>query len=386
MKQLGILTNIDANHGSCIFNISLFDLLRELIPAYKIRFLDYLPLSWTLYEGLRALKLNKKIPLYNFHRYTLLNTFSRKNLPTEPLFSTGIKDYEFCVSQMIRKDFNALVVGKVVWDIARIWQTPEFPNVYYLSERIPAVKIAYAVSGHRTDPALFAVHKDQVTRILSSYRLIGVRDDLTEQMMTDAGVDRQVKVLKVPDPAFFYKTRPTRVRQLFAANSINPDRPIMGLLAFGKPQLSKAIVDYFHARGYQVINFSMFNPFVDVNLGHIVNPYEWADLFRELDFCITDRFHCAIFCLKNLTPFMAIEPYQPRSPLNSKVFNLLKDFGCTDLYRNTMAPDFNLNEFCDTCVQINLDWELSYKPIIKQKLDETAARGDLFHALIKEIL
>jgi len=386
MKQLRLLTNIDANHGSCIFNFSLFDTLSGILPSYNIKFLDYLPLSWTLYEGLRALKLNNKIPFYNFQRYILLNSFSRKNLPTEPLLSTGLKDYQSCVNQLVRKNYDALVVGKVVWDIAHIWQTPEFPSIFYLSERIPAVKIAYAVSGHRTDPALFSAHKEQVTRILSGYRLIGVRDDLTQQMMKDAGVDIQVKVLKVPDPAFFYNSRPTQVRSILAENGIDPERPILGLLAFGKPEFSKMVVDHFHARGYQVINFSMYNPFVDANIGQKVNPFEWADLFKELDFCITDRFHCAIFCLKNKIPFMAIEPYAPRSQLNSKVFNLLKDFECTDLYRNPLRSDFNPSEFCDTCEQIGKDWKKSYQPLIENKLVETTATGDIFNGLIKGIL
>jgi hypothetical protein len=386
MKRLRILTDIDANHGSCIFNISLCDLLKDLLPAYEVKLFEYSPLSWILKDELRVLKLYKKIPFYNLYRYTLLNTFSHKNLPIEPLASPGFKDYEFCVNQLIRKNDDALVVGKVVWDVTRAWSIPEFPNILYLSERIPAAKIAYAVSAHRTDPKLFAVHKDRINRILSSYRLIGVRDDITEQMMKDAGVDRQVRVVKVPDPAFFFKPRPTRARQILTANGINPDVPILGLLAFGKPELSKAIYDRYHSLGYQVINFNMYNPFVDANLGHLVNPFEWADLFKELDFCITDRFHCSILCLKNNTPFVAIEPFKPRSLLNSKVNNLLKDFGCTDLYRNTFDPSFDQNEFLDRCVKIDSDWEKSYKPQVIQKLIETMARGDQFNNLIKEIL
>ena len=310
---------------------------------------------------------------------------SYESLSVKPFFSPLRNDYEHLVQTLAKKDYDTLVVGKVVWDIAQIWQTPTFPNIYWLSEDIPSVKIAYAISGHRTDMELFQQNKERVLRILSSYALIGVRDDLTGELMLDAGVDRYVEVMKVPDPAFQFEIPSLDTRALLSRHQIDPDRPILGLLYYGKPELSVAVCEHYHAMGYQIINFNMYNPYADVNLGYAVDPYQWAALFDCLTFAISDRFHCSIFCLRQNIPFVGIEPYQPRNLANSKVHNLLNDFDLTACYENTMTPDFCIPEFLDKCSQIQASWESTYSPRVRQKLLEQLDTHRTFVRKISEV-
>lgn len=385
MKRLAVLTNIDANHGSCVFNFSLNRILQEALPGYQISFLNYLTPSWYLYEFLRAVKPYKEIPLYNLRRYLGLRRSSYTNLSIEPFFSIFRNEYDDLVRHLARMDYDTLVVGKVVWDIAQIWQTPTFPNIFWLSEKIPAVMIAYAVSGHRTDMELFRQNKDRVLSILSSYALIGVRDDLTGDMMVEAGVDQYVPVMKVPDPAFQFEFRQVDTQALLVKHRIDPERPILGLLYYGKPELSTLICEQYHRKGYQIINFNMYNPYADVNLGHIVDPFEWAALFGTLSFAITDRFHGSIFCIRQNIPFIGIEPYEPISLSNSKVFNLLNDFGLGDCYENTLATDFQIAEFLEKCSQVEAIWETSFSSLLQQKLQEQADTHRKFVALIQEV-
>ena len=143
--------------------------------------------------------------------------------------------------------------------------------------------------------SLFRKVRDNVKRILSTYSLIGVRDDLTMEMMEEAGVTDSVRVVKVPDPTFMYQPVSTNAQQLLRKYKINDKQPLLGLLIFGKPSLSEAVSRSYRKKGYKIISFNMYNPFVDVNLGHLVDSFEWAELFGILNFCV-DR-PVPLFCL-----------------------------------------------------------------------------------------
>ena len=89
----------------------------------------------------------------------------------------------------------------------------------------------------------------------------------------------------------------------------------------------------------------MYNPLVDYNLGDELNPAEWAEIFKYVDFCITDRFHGAIFCIKNNTPFIAIETKSTEKD-RSKKYQLLKDFNILKFsYLDIFDKKYNSNEF-----------------------------------------
>jgi hypothetical protein len=370
--KIGVISNVDANHGSCVFNFSLTSMMASAFPKARLKFLNYATPSWYLYEYLRAVKPQPKIPHFNLARFIRLIGSNYRNLDIEDAVPLPFlnNNYDLLVKKLASKNFDVLVVGKVVWDIAKIWQTNKFPNLFWLSEQIPASKIAYAVSGHRTDLRQFEQVKDRVRQILNSYKMIGVRDQITHQMIVEAGLDSEVYVRRVPDPAFFFENRAVDVNALLKRHGLDPQRPIFGLLLYGQPELSLTVREHYRRKGYQIVNFNMLNPYADFNLGHKVNPFEWAALFKSLTCCLTDRFHCSIFCLREGVPFVGIEPFAPPTAANSKVLDLLSHFSLHSFYRNSFDPAFRLDELIDTLEKAETFWQADCLPAIQTQLIE----------------
>lgn len=368
MKKIRILTNIDANHGSCIFNVTLNNLLKENLNRHEVKFLDAIPFSMRMYEVLKFFKFNKTVPLYNYYRYTKLMKYSKNSLSVDShhrLFSS----YNSWIKKLHSCEYDALIVAKVIWNINDEWESPNFPNVFWLSEKIPSVKIAYAVSGYRTNLDLYNKYLKDIRRLLMSYSLIGVRDDMTQEMLDLSGVSKYVNVHRVSDPAVMYNKKDINKKELANKYNIDLNRPVLGLLYHGNEFISKYICSYYGGKGYQIINFNMYNSNADINIGHLVDPDEWAAIYQLLSFCITDRFHSSIFCILNDIPFVAIEPHKPITLLNSKIFSLLSDFNIVEpCYHNQFKEGFDINLFIETCEFIETYWAKKYSTIVQQNL------------------
>ena len=384
MKKIGILTTIEANHGSCIFNASLYQLIKGVNQENDVKFLHFLFTAYRFKELMRTLKVNSKIPFYNLRRTITLDRFTKKETPLETFH--GLKNLEELLREIDLKGYSTLIVGKVVWDIAA--GTPlKFPNVYWLSETIKAKKIAYAISGHRTDLELFKQRKTEAYKYLSNFQLIGVRDDMTQTMMEVAGIDKITPIYRISDPAFLYEPDHVDPQVLLKRYKISPDRPILGLLYYGKENISQRICEVYHKKGYQIINFNMFNPYADINIGHRISPDEWLALIKQLSFCITDRFHISVFCLREDIPFIGIEPYQPKTLLNSKVYSVLKDFEIEKTcYQDTYKPEFNLDYFLSQCDQIEKNWKTDLSAGVRSRLISQNQNQRNFLELVHQII
>jgi hypothetical protein len=387
MKSLRIMTTVHlANHGACIFVDALYRTLVRNLPGYDIRTLDYLPRNWLYHEWLRALKPQPKSLTFNLRRFLQSEKFQRDHLhldkPT-PFYPVG---YEGMVHFLAEQRYDAIVVGMVIWDITELPQIPRFPNAYWLSEKIPSTKIAYAASGHRSRAPLIQKNLPRIRKILSSYRLIGVRDQITWEMVLDSKVHQEVPVVRVPDPSFLYEHRATRAGEILEAHGIDLDRPVLGVLFYGKPDLSQELCRFYRSKGYQTVALSLYNPHADVNLGHILTPYEWADAFKYLTFCVTDRFHGTIFCLKNNIPFISIEPYAPEGIKKTKIFSLLDEFNLTECYMDVLEPDFKMREFLEHAEDLREMWRKNFRQLVSGKLEEMENRSMKFVDQVKALL
>ena len=167
-------------------------------------------------------------------------------------------------------------------------------------------------------------------------------------------------------------------------SGIDLDKPILGILIYGKDDFSNKIRDYFKSKGYQIVALSMYNPYADLNLGHILDPFEWAEVFKYLTFCISDRFHGTIFCLKNKTPFVSIEPIATLQK-ESKLYSLLNDFDMLQCYENIDEGTFDMDLFLDKCVELENSWN-GYANKINSKLEDMKNRNDDYIKKIKEVL
>jgi hypothetical protein len=386
LKSMRILTTLRiANHGGILFADSLQRAMASAFPHYEARYLDYIPRDRKYYEWLRMFKPHRKAPLFNLRRHNHLQKFINQSIPHERLGLAPF-GYERIIKLLAKRNYDALVVGMVIWDITYKAYLSNFPNAYWLSEKIPAVKIAYAVSGHRTNLSLVKQFYPHIKRILDSYALIGVRDDLTAEIVTESKLDAGVPVVRLPDPTFLYEYGATQARQILARYDIDLNRPILGLLVYGKSAFSRELCNFYRQAGFQIVAMSMLNPHADANLGHILNPYEWAEIFNYLSFCVTDRFHGTIFCLKANKPFIAIEPYAPESLKNSKIYCLLKDFGMTEYYANVYREDFRIADFLSQAESLRNGWNSDLQARVSTKVQVMRQRNLDFIERMKNFL
>ena len=162
-------------------------------------------------------------------------------------------------------------------------------------------KIAYGVSGYNSDASLIQFHQDKITKYINDFEIIGSRDRFTHQMVTGHRTRSDGLVEMLPDPTFLYEIKPTGIGDKLSSLGVDLTRPILGTLLFGNTELAKEIQANYTAKGYQILALSMYNPYADINLGHLLDPFEWAEVFQYLNFCVSDRFHGTLFCLKNHT-------------------------------------------------------------------------------------
>lgn len=339
-NKIGILTYHNVtNNGAVAQAYSLSQALTREFGEYQVKILDYLPKTVRRHEFLKMFKPCKRVPLFYAKRYWLFRKFSEANLTMEKELPRG-EDIDRFAAFLNKNQYRALVVGSDnIWRISDGRNSPGFPNIYWLTEQIKGRKIAYAASAYGSKPTLVKNHKDTIQRHLDLFDLIGVRDEFTYSMVKDAGVNTNIPLRIVPDPTFLYTLQETDVRAKLSKERIDLDKPILGILIYGRAELSSAIREHYKSQGYQIVALGMYNPYADVNLGHILDPFEWADAFKYLTFCISDRFHGTIFCLKNKTPFISFEPRVVDSLKESKIYSLLKSIDLTDCYAGREGRD-----------------------------------------------
>jgi hypothetical protein len=385
-KKIGILTyHYIKNNGAALFATSLCLALREQLPEFDIGLVNYQSREIRIYELLKLGKVYRKAPLFNIRRYMKFKKFWARELYIDS-DSPLVTNEQNMIDRLSREEYVAVITGMDVWNICDIRSLPKFPNIYWLPEPIRAKKIAYAASGYRSKDTMVKREMGRVKGLLNSFDLVGVRDEYTRDFVDVAAVDRGIAVEMVPDPTFLYEIKETGVGKVLRRKGIDLSKPILGILVFGKDEFSRQIRSYYKAKGFQIVALSMYNPFADVNLGHILDPHEWAGVFRYFTFCITDRFHGAIFCLKNSIPFVTIEPDPLPSLRQSKIHALLKEFELLDCYADVFQEGFAMRDFFEKGERLMNSWESKYLSGLVEKLGVVKERNLQYIQQIKKVI
>lgn len=354
------------NYGAFLFAYSLLRLLQADLTPADVKIIDYRSPRLAIYESLKRFKIFQSIPLFYNRRSRLWQEMTRRYLDLDTNFPRFASQKE--LQRYWGEYYNGLVVGMDVWCLTHGTERPLFPNIYWLPEKIGIPKVAYGVSGYNSNRSLIDRHRNEITSYLNDFDIIGARDRFTLEMVLKHRTRTTGLVAQVPDPAFLYKIKPTGIREKLVQVGIDFNRPILGLLLFGNARFSEVIQQYYHTRGYQIIGLSMYNPKVDLNLGHILTPFEWAEIFRLCTFCITDRFHGTIFCLKNRIPFISLEKDNHLPPSQSKILDLLSSFDLTCCYQKPQEDGFYFSDFFAIAQEIECSWEQTFKPGILPKI------------------
>ncbi|HMN89758.1 MAG TPA: polysaccharide pyruvyl transferase family protein [Saprospiraceae bacterium] len=270
-----------------------------------------------------------------------------------PLSSASFRSRDNrAVFDYINNNYDAFIVGSdVIWNLRYKrhlrrflpgggifphqpypFFTP-FPNIYWPDKSIKIPKYAYAASiGTLEYNAIPGRHRRNMKQILSGFSAISVRDERTRRFVEWVDPNLAKDVVIVPDPtlgiALLELNRLESLKEKLIALGVDFSRPRCGIICEGDHMPTRKTAEYLKAKGYQIIGITAANPFSDINLfAHGFHPMEWALLFRYMDICITERMHGAIFCLKNLTPFIILDINETKHDNDSKTVSLMRRFG-----------------------------------------------------------
>ncbi|MDH3943839.1 MAG: hypothetical protein OEV06_07100, partial [Anaerolineae bacterium] len=151
MNNISILTyHHIANNGAALFAYSMQQALRELFPANTVRILDYRDVGMQAYEWLKTLKPFRQIPAFNLQRRRTFSQFQDKEFQYDAGLGRTTRAQKLA-RRLASPDQAAWITGMDVWNIGSVRWLPGFPNPYWLPWEGRAKKIAYAVSGYRSD-------------------------------------------------------------------------------------------------------------------------------------------------------------------------------------------------------------------------------------------
>ena len=259
------------------------------------------------------------------------------------------------------------------------------PKCILATRRAKSKKIAYAVSSYDSQPELIENNKEEIKQLVNDFSLIGVRDQFTYEMVLKYSENPSVVSL-IPDPTFLYPIKKTGIENKFSELGIDPNKPMLGLLYYGTDPQIREILNSYRKKGFQIIGMSMYTPEADINLGHILLPDEWAELFGHFRFTITNRFHGTIFALRNKTPFISLQSEKLHSQKQSKIKDLLLSFGLEMLFEDKNNPTFNTNTFLEKASFIQTNWEQEFESQVEQGLIDKDKQSKEFLLKVKKII
>jgi hypothetical protein len=364
-----------ANNGAFLFSKALVSQLSTRLQDSDIKIVDYKTPRLALFEYLKRFKFFPNEPFFYYKRYKRWEKILDQ-LQLEKSFPRFTSEER--LQQYFSAEADALLVGMDVWCIINGTHRPHFPNIYWLPEKIKIPKLACGVSAYNSDLSLIKSNSRRITEYLNDFEVIGTRDRFTQELVLQYRTRKDGLVERVPDPVLLQKFPETGVSDLAASLGVDLDRPLLGLLLFGNDHLSEQICNHFRTRGFQVVALSMYNPHADVNLGHLLDPLEWAEFFGLLSFCVTDRFHGTVFCIKNGIPFISLE--NENVPVSqSKLVDLLTEFNLTDCYQDLQAGQVPVSQVISRIMDIESDWQGLLKPSIKPLLQGLQVRFQTFN-------
>ncbi len=216
--------------------------------------------------------------------------------------------------------------------------------------------------------------------------MIGTRDSFTNSFVKRLLRNSDDIIQSVPDPTFLYENNPSKIKEKLIKIGVNFEKPLLGVLMFQHDDLMQNICKVYHAKGYQILALSMFNSFVDINLGDQLSPIEWAQTFPLLNFCLTNLFHGTIFSILAQIPFLSLQTEKLENPNSSKIFDLLDSVALADCYVDLSSPENNNELVIKKMSEIQSNWSDRYLPSTYSRIKERQDKSREFLSRLKFIL
>lgn len=324
--RIGVLTfHRSHNYGAFLQCYSLVEVLKNLgHDVSVINFNNISPKGYTIKWV--------KHPVGNYHlikRYQMFNGLQALLPLTQPAVDSGDME-EF--ARYVSGKFDLIITGSdEVWRTAGNFRP--VPNVYWLVGELDARKMAYAISSRSDFSQLPEDKQEKLREVLKDYDFISLRDTYSQQQVQSL---TQQPVYQCCDPTFLSSVKgdPQRGREILRKHGVKKDTVIA---VMGKERkLVKAVKDRF-GKEADVISLYDYNPYGKNLLG--LTPFEWIDVISAVDFMLTNYFHGMCFCIKNNTPFLAIDRRE-KIKERGKMYDLLRIEGLLDRFMTRDDDDY----------------------------------------------
>ncbi len=328
VKRIGILTyHNNFNRGSLIQAYCLWKSLSEIIPESTVEIIDYRTLS----KEIKAIfPENPKIYFKQLNdRNTWKKFFKNHRCLSDKHIITN--NHKKAIRFIEQQGYDMVVVGSdQTWRIERggiSFINRPFPNAYYLDPSLDTFKVSYAASANRMSFQSMSESEIKIfKKHISSFQEISVRDTHTIKLLGKMGIH---DITRVPDPTFLIDIPSVDLDNLLKSKGIKIDEPILGVDRI-ESELAKKLINEYRKKGYQIVTPTYFGrENADVNIYNL-SPFEYYSLYKYFDLVVTRSFHSTIFSIKNMTPFITLDPIPMKE--GDKLFCMLDDLSLLDRY------------------------------------------------------
>ena len=194
---------------------------------------------------------------------------------------------------------------------------------------IETQKILFAASAAPANFVLNEQQKKDLYKSFSTFKLLGVRDRVTEHLLRDE-IGMGDKVYTQYDPTYLIPesefSLPYFIKKKLQGVRKHQKIALVNFSVTGCP-FKKEMTEFLQQLGYYTVS-TLYNEWADCNLMSL-SPFGWAAMFRYVDLTVTERFHDSVFTLRNGKPVVAIDWNSGRFYKDgfSKTQNLLSLYG-----------------------------------------------------------
>ena len=337
MKILVITYSFEVNPGTFLQAYGVHNILKSIYHDPQIDFIKHKKVGGSGHVNTQKNKKNFsffKAKLRSIPRklkyellYRKLFTFTKK---TWDFFNYNNSDFK-----AFAENYDLIVVGSdTILVKLKKHANSEQLGLMWLSN-IATKKIMLAASASPANFEITKSDKEEVYKSLNSFEYLGVRDVITEKLLTSKICIEKNKVFSFFDPTFYvsdkyFNQNFSRIKKL---KRISKNWKTV-LLNFGhgfkqKECLTKALKE----QGFFIVSTD-FNKDSDLNLLDL-SPFEWGALFKIITFTVTDRFHDTVFTLRNNKIVYSVDWSYSRVSLElrqSKCSDILKKYGLEENY------------------------------------------------------
>ena len=315
--KIGILTfHYSINQGSVLQAYCVYKLLKLRFPDAQIEIINLVPFNREFNEWNFVSKRYPFVKFDNIRRYKSLRKFIKENA------ELSVRRYYRSLKKQIAF-INSLNYDYIFTGSDTVWMDSSkldsiLPNIYYLPTQIRAKKVSIAAS---VDPLKnenqYFEKKHELKKIFKEYSAISVRDNLTDELLKNLGIEYTIKIA---DPTLLYDFEQDLNIIINKSDEINKQKVYLRIADKKlEGKIKKSLKEYTS------FIFNDRDKKSTVKKDFII---EDLNQYADIDILITDRFHRSIFAMKLTNALVInIERFDKNPLQKSKGRDLFENIG-----------------------------------------------------------